>query len=96
MSSVLPCVVPSAEAVPPDRLGDPMLDVHLEFLAVRCRPNSTYLSLEHPDLQRLRDVAHRRFQAVAGRPTRARPGPAHAGHDRPPVGHPAGLLPADR
>lgn len=40
MPSVLPCPVPPAEVVPPDRLGDPLLDDYLEFLAVRCRPNS--------------------------------------------------------
>ena len=40
MSSVLPCLVPPSEVVAPDRLGDPLLDDYLEFLAVRCRPNS--------------------------------------------------------
>ena len=40
MSSVLPCLTPPAEVVAPDRLGEPLLDDYLDFLAVRCRPNS--------------------------------------------------------
>lgn len=40
MSSVLPSVISCSEALPSDRLGDPLLDDYLEFLAVRCRPNS--------------------------------------------------------
>ena len=40
MSSVLPCLIPPAEVVAPDRLGEPLLDDYLDFLAVRCRPNS--------------------------------------------------------
>ncbi len=40
MSSVLPCLIPSARSRPPEQLGDPLLDRYLEFLAARCRPNS--------------------------------------------------------
>jgi hypothetical protein len=40
MSSPAPCLIPPAEAEAPDRLGDPLLDDYLDFLAVRCRPNS--------------------------------------------------------
>ena len=40
MSSVVPSVISSAEALQSEPLGDPLLDDYLEFLAVRCRPNS--------------------------------------------------------
>ncbi len=40
MSSVLPCLIPSARSRPPEQLGDPLLDRYLAFLAARCRPNS--------------------------------------------------------
>lgn len=34
MSSVLPCLIPPAEVVAPDRLGEPLLDDYLDFLVV--------------------------------------------------------------
>lgn len=40
MSSVVPCVIPASEPGLSERFGDPRLDAYLEFLAVRCRPNS--------------------------------------------------------
>ncbi len=42
MTGVLPCLIP-AEAeprTPPGRLGDPLLDVYLGFVAARSRPNT--------------------------------------------------------
>ena len=40
MSSVLPCLIPSAERGPTERFGDPLVESYLEFLTARCRPNS--------------------------------------------------------
>ena len=40
MSSPAPCLNPSAGAVVPDRLGDPLLDEYLRFTAARVRPNT--------------------------------------------------------
>ena len=40
VSSVLPCVIPSTKQRSGERFGDPLLDAYLEFLSVRCRPNS--------------------------------------------------------
>lgn len=41
--SLLPCLLPAADRVtgaPPGRFGDPLVDVYLEFLVARVRPNS--------------------------------------------------------
>jgi len=40
MSSVVLCLIPPADSRAAQRLGDPLLDAYLEFLSVRCRPNS--------------------------------------------------------
>jgi integrase/recombinase XerD len=40
MSSVPPCLIPSAKAHRPGGFGDPLVDAYLEFLSGRCRPNS--------------------------------------------------------
>ncbi len=41
MSRVLPCLIPPAEVVAPDRLGEPLLDDYLDFLVVRCNSTSS-------------------------------------------------------
>ena len=43
MNGVLPCVISPVESelgVPAGRLGDPLLDAYLEFVAARSRPNT--------------------------------------------------------
>jgi site-specific recombinase XerD len=40
MSNVLPCLIASADPGASRRFGDPLVDAYLEFLSVRCRPNS--------------------------------------------------------
>lgn len=40
MPNVLPCLIPPAASGLSRQFGDPLLDAYLEFLAVRCRPNS--------------------------------------------------------
>lgn len=43
MSAVLPCLIPTADAGPgarPGSLGDSLLDVYVEFVRARSRPNT--------------------------------------------------------
>jgi hypothetical protein len=49
MNGVLPCLISPVESepgVPAGRLGDPLLDAYLEFVAARSRPNTVLVRLE--------------------------------------------------